>query len=539
MNTLFFRLSQASLLAMLVSQAAVGHHNPPPLDDPIPGGIPMGPYTLVLEEVVADLAFPIDVVAPPDGSGRLFVTERAGRIRIIEDGVLLPEPFLDITDSIPTIGSAALSAIEFHPNFATSGHLGQGRLYTVSQEAPGSGIADFGDTTDVFHQSVVYEWRADFLNPNVVLPSSQREIIRINENSSVHNVNDLAFGSGGLYIAKGDDDMNADGVLDGTTIHGSILRLDVNLGGDGYLVPPGNPFVSDGSGRLPEIYAYGFRNPWRIVFDTINGVILAADIGEDDIEEVNRVEAGGYYGWIDLEGSFAFLDFNGVTDDLSDLPPGLEHVLPIAQYDHTEGDRSITGGVVYRGSLVPSLQGQYVFGDWISGRLFHMSPGGGQIAQVDVDFDGASLLPGIITVTEDQDGELLLVVTDASAGTGRVLRLAAGLGVGIDTDGDGVDDDIDNCTLDPNPQQIDSNGDLIGNVCDADIAGPAGAGLDDCVVAFFDLGQLKNVFFTNDPDADLVGPNGSEPDGVVNFFDLGRMKERYFLPPGPSAAGCN
>ena len=108
-----------------------------------------------------------------------------------------------------------------------------------------------------------------------------------------------------------------------------------------------------------------------------------------------------------------------------------------------------------------------------------------------------------------------------------------------DTDGDGVTDDTDNCTNDVNPLQVDSNGDNIGNVCDADISGPAGPGFDDCTVNFFDLGRMKAVFFTPDPDADLVGPGNSEPDGQVNFFDLGRMKQVFFQPPGPSATGCN
>ncbi|MEL7451441.1 MAG: choice-of-anchor J domain-containing protein, partial [Pseudomonadota bacterium] len=108
-----------------------------------------------------------------------------------------------------------------------------------------------------------------------------------------------------------------------------------------------------------------------------------------------------------------------------------------------------------------------------------------------------------------------------------------------DSDGDGITDDVDNCTLTPNPLQIDSNGDNIGNVCDADIAGPAGAGLDDCQVAFFDLGRIKEVFFTTNADADLVGPGLTEPDGQVNFFDLARMKETFFAQPGPSATGCD
>ena len=108
-----------------------------------------------------------------------------------------------------------------------------------------------------------------------------------------------------------------------------------------------------------------------------------------------------------------------------------------------------------------------------------------------------------------------------------------------DSDGDGINDDVDNCIDDANPLQVDSNGDDIGNVCDADIAGPTGPGMDDCQVNFFDLGRIKDVFFSADPDADLVGPGNSEPDGQVNFFDLGRMKEVFFNPPGPSANGCD
>lgn len=112
-------------------------------------------------------------------------------------------------------------------------------------------------------------------------------------------------------------------------------------------------------------------------------------------------------------------------------------------------------------------------------------------------------------------------------------------GPASDSDGDGVTDDVDNCTNDANPLQVDSNGDNIGNVCDADIAGPAGPGFDDCTVNFFDLGRMKEVFFSSDADADLVGAGNAEPDGTVNFFDLGRMKQVFFGQPGPSAAGCN
>jgi hypothetical protein len=159
-------------------------------------------------------------------------------------------------------------------------------------------------------------------------------------------------------------------------------------------------------------------------FDRNNGVLYVADIGEDDLEEVNVMEAGRYYGWNDKEGSFAFLDFNGVTDDPDCLPPGFDGVDPLAQYDHSEGDRSITGGFVYRGSALPELVGRYVFGDLISGRLFVMTPNTGQIAKLAIDAAGAPLGPNLIGIGEDAAGEILLVVTQFDfTTTGRVVRI--------------------------------------------------------------------------------------------------------------------
>jgi glucose/arabinose dehydrogenase len=262
-----------------------------------------------------------------------------------------------------------------HPDFAVGGSTGEGKFYTLSQEAAGTAAAHFS-TGPAVHQSVLYEWQVDSGNPDLTNLSSRREILRIDDQATVHNSDDLAFGPDGhLYMSTGDDDLDDDDSLDGTTTDGTIFRIDVDdTSGNGrYTIPADNPYVGNTDGILEEIFAWGFRNPWRIAFHPDTGALYAADIGEDGIEEIDIVTPGGYYGWNLKEGSFAFLGFNaGVTDDLTDLPNGFDGIDPLAEYDHTEGDRSITGGFVYRGSRIPALAGHYVFGDFVSGRLMHL-----------------------------------------------------------------------------------------------------------------------------------------------------------------------
>lgn len=524
------------LVAVLLAPVATASHSPPPLADPIPGAIPAGPYVVQLAEVATGLVFPTKAAGFPDGSGRIVITRRAGVIRIVKDGALLPTPFLDVSASQPVNAGSALSSLAFHPQFAVPGSAGQGKLYTISQEAAGSGVAHFGAAAPVAHQSVVYEWRVSGTNPDVIDVTTRREILRVNEKTTVHNLDDLAFGPDGyLYISKGDDDMTAAGVLDGRTVDGAVLRIDVDdPGGNGrYSVPSDNPFVGDPAGRLPEVFAYGFRNPWRISFDPRTGGLYAGDNGEDDIEEIDLVQAGGYYGWIDKEGSFAFLDFNGVTDDLSDLPPGFDGIDPVAEYDHTEGDRSIAGGFFYRGTALPGLQGQYLFGDFVSGRLMHMDPVTHAIGTVAVDPAGAPLGQGIIGFGETGSGELLVVVSNWDNGaTGRVLQVTGGSAPVGDADADGIGDHLDNCTLAANgPLQPDAGGqsqrdadaDGYGNACDADLDGNG-------FVNFVDLARFRAAFGSNDALADFDGSGG-----IVNFVDLATFRQRFGQPPGPSA----
>jgi glucose/arabinose dehydrogenase len=470
-------------ISLATSGMATGEHNPLALHDPIPGAIPTGPFTLKLADVIAPIDFAIDPEMPPDGSGRIFVTLREGKVLIVDGGVLLGTPFLDISATTTADAGSAMSAIAFHPEFATAGANGEGLFYTVSQEVTGAGVAHFSGTAATpAHQSVIYEWRVADGDANLADVTSKREILRIDEDIVVHNINDMTFGPDGyLYIARGDDDMPDTEILDGTTIFGSVLRLDVDdTSGNGrYSIPPDNPFVGNTDGIIEEIYAYGFRNNWRLSFDRDTGGLYVADIGEDQIEEINIVQPGGYYGWIQKEGSFVFLGFpnpSDVSDDLSLLPPDFDGIDPDAQYDHTEGDQSITGGFVYRGSRIPSLVGHYVFGDWVSGRLFNLDPFTLEIQEIIIDTTGD---PGgkYLGFGETPDGELLVVTADfAASPPSRLIKVVSGSAPGLDSDGDGVDDDFDNCRFAPNgplipdpeggADQQDTNGDGVGDACD-------------------------------------------------------------------------
>ncbi len=429
--------SPLARLVLLGSLAGAAHAQVP-LADPLPD-MPWGTTTVRLETVASGFIFPTHVVAAPDGSGRLFVVELNGIVRVVENGVVLATPFIDLSaDFHPSLGSAT-STLAFHPDFATNG-----RMFIATIEKKDIALADFGImSSGVDQQSVLYELQASANYPaagaNVADTLATRELLRINEDTQFHNLDDLAFGPDGyLYAAKGDDVFNT-APQKTQHIHGKVIRIDVDfapgnpLSANGeYAIPADNPFVGTGPNTVEEIFAIGFRNPWRMTFD--GNDLWVADIGEAKIEEVNLVVAGGNYGWREKEGSFAFLGFE-VSDDLSMLPP-LPFIDPVAEYDHGELDASITGGVLYRGTLFPELVGKYVFADWVSARLFAMTPGTGEIERLPIDPTGQvinGLLAddpeeGVISVSKDAAGELLLVVTERSANpSGRVLSVTPGL----------------------------------------------------------------------------------------------------------------
>jgi glucose/arabinose dehydrogenase len=442
------------------------------LADPIPEKIQKGMITIELKTIASGLAAPIYLTPSPDATDGLFVVDQAGQVRIINNGQLMTSPFLDVTDRIVSplgvLGShdendfdeRGLLGLAFHPGFADPHSPGYRKIYTYTSE-PVSGKADFttsepppvGESFN--HQDVVAEWTVDANNPDMVDKMTRRELFRNDHPQFNHNAGMLAFGQDGdLYITIGDgggaDDEDGQPWFGGgvTFGHGAtgngqnkdvalgkILRIDPmgnNSANGMYGIPPGNPFVGDDG--LDEIFAYGFRNPFRFSFDKDTGELIVADVGQNDIEEVNRaIIPGGNYGWNLKEGTFRF-NGNGagegfVTDGLSGLPPGL--IDPAAQYDHDEGT-AIIGGFVYRGTAIPELTGKYVFGDWSQGfgtpmgRLFYADLDTGEIKEFILGSPDRPLGSYVKGFGQDATGELYVLTgpnLGPSGNTGLVQKI--------------------------------------------------------------------------------------------------------------------
>jgi glucose/arabinose dehydrogenase len=349
-----------------------------------------------LEPIVEGLSLPVAIAHAGDGSERLFVVEQRGTVRSVADGVVLDEPFLDLRDLVRSGGERGLLGLAFHPDYP-----GNGRLFVYFTDRDGD--------------SVVAELRVG-ADPDRVDTASLTPLLEQPQPFSNHNGGQLAFGPDGyLYIALGDGGGGGDPQGAGQdlgTLLGKILRIDVD-GDAPYSVPADNPFV-DVAGALPEIWAYGLRNPWRFSFDRGSGDLFIADVGQNRFEEVNRQpanSAGGVnYGWSVLEAESCFSPATGC--DATGTTP------PIVTYSHSSGwGRSITGGYVYRGAALPELIGSYLFGDYGSRRLFAASPDGAG------GWQASPLLAAgfsISTFGEDEGGELYLA--DHQGGT--LYRLA-------------------------------------------------------------------------------------------------------------------
>jgi glucose/arabinose dehydrogenase len=367
--------------------------------------------TIKLELLSTGLTAPNFGTAAPGDEGRLFVSDQDGTLWAIDLASGDKSVFADLSGLLVPLGAfgpgtfdeRGFLGLAFHPDYASNG-----LLYTLTSE-PAAAQADFstmpaGSTPN--HQAVVREWQV--ANPSdpasVVDPTSSRELLRIDEPQFNHNAGALNFGHDGmLYISLGDgggrDDQgtghgSSGNAQDPSNILGSILRIDPlgsNSANGQYGIPDDNPFVSM-AGYVGEIYAYGFRNPFRFSFDMATGDLYAGDVGQDDLEEVDVVVAGGNYGWNTKEGSFCF-DPNGAGPgfafDQEPCPNGPSGLIdPLAEYNtsdslaENEDGRAVVGGFVYRGSAIPGLAGRYVFGDYTqftdtgvnnAGRLFFLN----------------------------------------------------------------------------------------------------------------------------------------------------------------------
>ena len=356
-----------------------------------------------LVQVASGLDRPVFVTNAHDGSGRLFVVEQGGRIRVIKNGTVLPTPFLDIGASIAGSDEQGLLGLAFHPKFKTN-H----KFYVYFNKTNGD-IA-------------VNEYRASTSDPDVAVRSSGRRIITIGHPPATnHNGGMLAFGKDGyLYIGTGDGGGAGDPgnrAQNKGSLLGKILRIDVNhtSGKHHYRSPGSNPFVGR-SGRN-EIWSYGLRNPWRFSFDRASGDIWIGDVGQNRYEEIDhkkltktstRNGRGANYGWRVMEGTHCYRPSSGCNKS--------GKVLPITQYSHANGRCSVVGGYAYRGSQSPGLAGRYVFGDFCSGEIRTVS----RTAPVG---SKSSLLMNtgqmISSFGEDEQGEIYVVDLG-----GSVSRLA-------------------------------------------------------------------------------------------------------------------
>ncbi len=356
--------------------------------------------TIRLEPVASGLRIPTDVVSAKDGSGRLFVSEKAGTIRIVSNGQVQPTPFLDITPIVRANESErGLLGLAFHPKYKENGFFFV--YYTAANPIGDLVIARYKVSAD----------------PNAADPNSATELLRVkHDQASNHNGGNLMFGPDGyLYIGMGDGGGGGDtfgNSQNPNALLAKLLRIDVN-NGTPYGIPKDNPFVNK-QGFRPEIWAWGLRNPWRFSFDRATGDLYIADVGQNIYEEVDFQPAsskgGENYGWNKWEGMHCY------PESAQCDPTGF--VMPIGEYAHRSGDCSITGGYVYRGKEQPALTDAYIFADYCTGHFRALSR----------DASGAWRLTDLINAQtpissfgEDEQGEIYAL----GYGDGMLYRVAA------------------------------------------------------------------------------------------------------------------
>jgi glucose/arabinose dehydrogenase len=346
---------------------------------------------------VTGLADPLEVVNAGDGSGRLFVVEQGGRIRIVRDGKLVDRPFLDIGGRITSGGERGLLGVAFHPDFPTDPRF-------------------FVDYTDRNGNTVVSSFRVSAGDPDIADADSESIILHVDQPFANHNGGGLGFGpDGDLYIALGDGGSEGDPHGNGQrldTLLAKILRIDVDGGsasGAPYAIPADNPFATT-AGARPEIWLYGLRNPWRFRFDGGTGDLWIGDVGQDAWEEIDvaRRGVGGLdFGWNRMEGFHCYSPPTGC--DERGLTP------PVAEYGHDQGC-AVIGGVVVRHPADGSIDGGYLFGDDCSHHLWIIDPAGdGRREPVLLTDMGTS----VSSIGEAEDGS----VYAASLGNGELLRI--------------------------------------------------------------------------------------------------------------------
>jgi glucose/arabinose dehydrogenase len=334
-------------------------------------------------KVYSGIAQPVDIVNAHDGSGRVFLVQQTGQIRVVKNGALLATPFLDLSGVTTANGEQGLLGLVFHPQFSTN------RQFFVNYTRTSDGA------------TVVARYTVPTAGSDTADPASAQVLLVIAQPYTNHNGGSVRFGPDGyLYVGMGDGGSANDPqgrAQDKTTLLGKILRIDVDHGSP-YAIPPGNPYAN-GVGGLPEIFAIGLRNPWRFSFDRNTGDFWIGDVGQDAVEEIDLLPAGtgagANLGWRVMEGN----QCTGLSGPVACNDPSL--TMPVITYTHSFGC-SVTGGYLYRGAQVPSLAGKYVYGDFCSGVLWAASKVGSTWTPAQV---GGTTFQ-ITAFGEDEGGEL-------------------------------------------------------------------------------------------------------------------------------------
>jgi glucose/arabinose dehydrogenase len=367
---------------------------PPPLD---PGELSCDPAEgtlsgLRLTQLVNGLVEPIFVTAAPDDDSRLYVLEKRGAIRVILDGRLLAEPFLDLRGSVASEDEQGLVGLAFHPRYAENGRFFVQYALLDPTRPPGQ------------NQVLLSEFARSEENRDRADANSERILMVVTQPATIHLGGMLAFGpsDGMLYISRGDG--GAIGAQDFDTLTGKMLRIDVDGESDErpYGIPEGN---LTGDGVLPELWSRGLRNPWRFSFDVCTGDIYIGDVGESSFEEIDFEPAntpGRNYGWKTLEGPRCFdgsatCDTSGMTE-------------PVLVYDHGTGC-AVTSGYVYRGERIAALRGTYLYADYCSGFFGSFRMEAGRAVEVrDITGDiNPERIPLITSFVVDYSGELYVL----------------------------------------------------------------------------------------------------------------------------------
>jgi glucose/arabinose dehydrogenase len=369
----------------------------------VTAGVVVAAPVVKLVPVASGFNAPTQVVAPGDGSGRLFVVQQGGRIRIIDGGVVQSPAFIALDDKIATGGERGLLGLAFHPAFASNG-----RFYVYFTRKKDGAVA-------------INEYRVSDSDPNLADMSTKRRIITIGQPYSNHNGGRMAFGPDGyLYIGTGDGGGAGDPgnrARSKKSLLGKMLRIDVDgvTSNHAYRTPASNPYK--GRPGRNEIWSRGLRNPWGWSFDRVSGDLWIGDVGQSRIEEIDRALVNGKktsrgrgvdFGWPVMEGTKCYRPATGCNTS------GKRE--PVTQYRHTKGC-SVTGGYAYRGSDVPALAGRYLFGDWCSGTIWTISRTAPKPAGKSV------LLSTSLHITsfgEDESGELYVL-----DGGGSLYRIEA------------------------------------------------------------------------------------------------------------------